>query len=349
MKIAFSTSSLLRKEKYKIITTVYVTRGKLFVKKSAASKFSISHINTIAKSEEIIKKALSYLNFVKVVSKKRGTINYEYINLPTFSQLIEKALIAKNFDYALNLVREGLEIIDKATSILANPYESIKFTSLFDPDKIYIPQNPEECISLGILDIKFDNLLNDGKEVYLIDYEWVYNFAISKKYLKFRAVFYLINSLQFIIDTLCSVNFPCYRLKTDLLIPKGWYNLIPLNKSELRRFFNYEINFQNHVNLIQSTFIPESIIEPKEVVKSSQIEDLNSASESGKSSDNKTVLKVFLLENEIARLKKQLSSTNDELESIKASKFFKLWQKYVKLKNLGTKNIFLNPLHPDKV
>ncbi len=304
MNIAFATSNMLRKKSYRVITTIYKKRKKLYVRKLAENSSAIPHIKQLIQGEEILLKKYPGINMTKIIQKNRKFIDYEYLPYPTLTQIVEKKLFERKFDSAKEIIERFYEFLDFFPTIGSNEYKSSEFCKIFDPKKEYFNSAEKSCLEIGILDNRFDNLLFDKGELFLIDYEWVFNFALSKDYLKFRGLYYLCYYLQPIIKTLCSEEFPCFEVLFDFYIPKSWLDIYDFSQKQISLFLYYEKNFQNHVNLIQESFQKQLILEEKKLVNYKLIE---AETLFDQKSGNNSILKNNFLTEKVSALQNQLN------------------------------------------
>lgn len=272
MMIAFVTANMLRKKTLRIITTIYQKRKKLYVRKTAENKYAYPHIKNLIKAEEMLQKESPKIKFAKILKRTKKYVEYEYLPYPTLAQLIEKSLFEKKFGEATNLISISNNFMEKLETAKFNPYDNKKFNQLFDSQRLYDLNTSELCVKQGLLDIRFENLLIDQQDLYLIDCEWAYNYPIPIRYLKLRSLFYLSSSLQTIIKTFCSEEFPCYEVLTDFYIPKNWLDVMPFDQSEFKRFLFYENKFQNYISSPKIKFHPEVFLDQKKFVNSKILE-----------------------------------------------------------------------------
>lgn len=317
MKLIFTTGNLLRKAEYRIITSIYEHQGKYFARKAAATKQAQDHIENIYKVDKIVRRKLHHLKFPKIFRKNKHYIDYEYIDSPTLIQLIENCLFLRDYTQATALVKTGIGTVDQITGSLVNPYESEEFISLFDGQHKYRSKEAKECVDTAIPDLRFANMILKNNEIFLIDCEWVYDCPLPKDYLKFRALFFLSLVLQPVINTLCCKDFPCRKVRNNLIVPVDWYDLVKSNTKDIESYLHYESNFQNKVNILQGEFHPSSVIKGKLILTSG----LNTNAQSS------------LLEQSMAKLQNDLNSAYEQLDSIKSSRFFRLWQKYANVRD----------------
>jgi hypothetical protein len=329
MKILFSRSNLARKEKFQIITYLIEKNNKLIIKKEANHRLAIKHLNELKNTYQTLQEKLKKIELVKIIGKGENFLEFEYQDHPTLESMIENALIGKNFSLAKFYLKKYLEFIDVQPTVKTDFSLNKNFLDIFDPNK-QLNYHREECFEIGLLDLNLDNLIFDekNKKLFLIDWEWFFNFPIPKEFLIFRSVFYLCAHLQLITKTYCSENFPCLEILRDFYIPEIFFDEIKFLTSEkIEKFLIWENNFQNYVNNQRFEFNKELII-PKFEVKKEKILI--------------SVLEKFNQQPAIYNANtdgNQVSNLIEELNKIKSSKTYKLWQTYCRIRDkiLGRK------------
>jgi hypothetical protein len=334
MKILFSRSNLARKEKFQIITYLIEKNDKLIIKKEANHRVAIKHLNELKNTYQTLKEKLKKIELVRIIGRGENFIEFEYQDQPTLESMIEKALIEKNFSLAKFYLKKYLEFIDAQPTVKIKLSANKNFLKIFDPNK-QLNYKKEECLKIGLLDLNLDNLIFDkkNKKLFLFDWEWFFDFPLSKEFLIFRSVLYLCAHLQLIIKTYCSENFPCVEILRDFYIPEIFFEEINfLTPEKIEKFLIWENNFQNYVNNQRFEF-NKKLIMPKFEVKKEKIlktrllildqekkkmeEEIEKENEKSRNQINETKINITNLEN--------------TLNMIKSAKFFKLWQVYCKI------------------
>lgn len=332
MKIFFSQSNLSRKPEFQITTKMIEEKNKVFVRKEIAHPQAIEFHNQMVKNESLIKKILVNVKLPKIINKENQFTDFEYLNYPSLEYLIEQSLIIGDFQKAEALYLTFLDFINKQPVSLYDFLDNNKFSFIFGrPYKINIKKNAG--LKVGILDFNLDNLLfnSQNKKIYLIDWEWVFDFPIPKNFVIFRSLFYLSVHLQSIIKTLCSVNFPCIEIIKNFYVPKIFWQHSSFSSQEIRLFLTMEINFQNFV-----------LTTPPKYDQDIFLDNLNEKTDLSGKSLNLNAQKTTQnnshgnIENEI--LRQELETLRQQLQKIQSSKTYKIWQGYCKItKRLGLK------------
>lgn len=336
MKILFAQSNLLRKKSFQIQTIIFKENKKIFVRKIALTDDAFNHLNGLKNNYLVIKK--NKINTPKIIAKKNNYIDFEFLPFPSLEYFIEEKIYEQDFKNLNDLIKIGFGFINSLKTIKINPYQNKEFTEIFDPENL-IKQEVEECLKLGVLDINFDNLLFDSKKnkIYLIDFEWFFNFPIPKKLILFRSIFYLSLHLQSLIKNRCSPKFPCLEIFKNFYVPKIFWQNLNFNPDEIKKYYFWEINFQNYVNQMQTKYeFLKQFNEKKEKLDNSlykfsfsQINQLTQL----QSQLSQQQSYIQNLETQIKQLQDHNINLETQLNTIKSAKFFKFWQNYCKIRD----------------
>jgi len=339
MKILFAQANLSRKKTFQVQTIIFKENKKIFVRKITLNDDAFNHLNALKNNYLVIKK--NKINTPKIIAKKINYIDFEFLPFPSLEYFIEEKIYEQDFENLNDLIKIGFDFINSLKTIKINPYQNKEFTEIFDPKNL-IKKELEECLNLGILDINFDNLLFDSKKnkIYLIDFEWFFNFPIPKKLILFRSIFYLSLHLQSLIKNRCSSKFPCLEIFKNFYVPKIFWQNLNFNTDEIKKYYFWEINFQNYVNQMQTKYDENIFLkqfnEKKEKLDNSlykfsfsQVDQLTQL----QSQPQKQLFQIQNLEAQIKQLQAHAKNLETQLNTIKSAKFFRLWQSYCRIRD----------------
>jgi len=340
MKILYVRGNLYRKLKYQVTTIIYQLNDRIIVRKYAGNPKAQPHLLHLKNVKKTLSKILpKNILLPEILDYKSNYIEFEYINLPSLESLIEKTIINHQFELTkdyLHIFKKTLDGLSKKTT---NPYENKQFIETFDPLKNYQSELKEKCISPGILDLNLDNLIFDSKnnKVYLIDWEWTFDFSIPKNFASFRTLFYLSFKFQSLIATFCSIDFLCYEIFDNFFVPKIWWDIFDFTKVDIEKFLYYEFNFQNSVDDVKRDFRKIIAFKDKRLLSKSITPNLDSYIQDiilmkfSEAKNHETELKK--IQNELTHIKYEFERVEGILNHIKSAKFFKLWQKYCTIRD----------------
>lgn len=340
MKILYTRGNLNRKLQYQVATAIYQSQNNIIVRKYAVNSKAQTHLDNLHNiSKSLIKILSKNILLPKMLRYKDNYIEFEYVNLPSLESVIEKTIINHQFKLTKNYLLIFKKILNRVPKKITNPYKDKQFIEIFDPLKNYQTRLKEKCIFPGILDLNLDNLIYDSKynKIYLIDWEWTYDFPISESFASFRSLFYLSFKLQSLITTFCSIDFPCYEIFDNFYIPKIWWDMFSFSQEDAKKFLFYEFNFQNSVNIIKVDFKKINIFKEKKLINkrvSLNLESYIRSLISQKILDtNNNQVELEGAKKELAQTKIENKNLEKSLNQIKSAKFFKLWQGYCKLRD----------------
>jgi len=122
---------------------------------------------------------------------KNDKIYFPFLQGKTLKWKMEMAIRRKSLDMANKIIRMYKnKILDKLPE--GEPCNSKEFINIFGESLL----SEREWIKPGILDLNFDNFILYRNNVYLIDYEWMWDFSIPKEYILFRAVVNILYDLK---------------------------------------------------------------------------------------------------------------------------------------------------------
>lgn len=173
-----------RKSKYNIITSIKEEGGKRYVKKTACSSAGNAHLSQLPqKQEEWSENQHSFI--CNAGEFKNGYYQEEYLD---GLRVDEKILIKSH---------SPREIID-ALKQLMNDYfvpeenELTDFIMTEDFKDIFgqVTLDNEKSLRVTNIDLILSNLIYKDKNIYAIDCEWIFDFAIPYKYVIWRTMRY---------------------------------------------------------------------------------------------------------------------------------------------------------------
>ena len=212
MEIIFSKISESRKKEYEIVTTLTLLDGKKYICKKGV--FTDAHIKNMNDNIKLLRKYFG--DYVDDSYIKDDTLFVPYAEGETLSKLIAKGDVEK----AIDLYEQ---ILSKIPTKKFSKFENAenKFYDIdFDDD--------EESFIVTNYDLVFSNVIYDGKNLKIIDNEWVFAYPIPKKAVIYRA-FKLIKQ-------------ECPYLDIDL---KKYFEKYEI--TDFKKYDKLEEQFQRHV------------------------------------------------------------------------------------------------------
>lgn len=225
-KIIYSKCATERKKEFRIITSIVENDDKRLVYKRPLDKQSEEHVKHMY---EVYSKDKFKNSIVKLVPCKKDddAVVFEFIEGDTLSTKFEEAVQKEDWEKLLQLVAKIQEIIYSADE-KKTFQSSEEFEKYFGSEKELDKYEAAKYMNIDLLP---ENIIVKDREFYVIDYEWIFSFAIPIKYVMFRALFFL----------------PCLR-KIPMSIREEVLKLAEISVEEWNMFYKMEIHFQSRVS-----------------------------------------------------------------------------------------------------
>lgn len=278
--IKFVSYTNIRKEQYRIQTTIYEDR----VEKTYTNEYAKNHINDIKKNIDIMNdiglKTLDLYEEDKIISK--------YIeNAKSYDKVLLKYLENEEnekFFEAIEAYKNDL--LGKLGEV---KLEEIKDNNLFTKYKIECEENflnEFHFVKNGLWDLIFQNIFYIDNELYFYDQEW-YDENIPIEYIVYRAIAYFANAHTFIPtqELYKKLNIDKYveifqkldnKIQEEIRNEEIWnlHNRIKTGQTLMDLYNNLQIEFNDYKQKygnIDTSKIKELIKENKEIKEENEI------------------------------------------------------------------------------
>jgi len=192
MKVLYVKINSERARKFQLKTIVYEKDGQKFVTKQAMHCDAIPHLKKM--KENYSKLTDSIINprikLAKIIDEKDDSLTFEFIegiSLQTQVNLAKKQnkqALDRLIENYKNLIQTGF----KTTSFDTKNMVTQSFKDLLG-DFDYASFDGKQCFDgISNIDLIFSNIIYKDDDIYLIDYEWVYDFNIPVEFSLFRAL-----------------------------------------------------------------------------------------------------------------------------------------------------------------
>lgn len=185
MKKIYSKFTKERDRRFQIETAIYVTEdGKKAISKRALLPEGQEHIVNIYQNYQYFKEqGICLLTPCRMEHK---AVFFDFVTGDSYYTQILQALENKDQD-RLQLVLEKYKDIFETMYPAQTPFEKTEsFVSVFG--NIDIPSEMSAVKKLNI-DLTFDNLVENGENTIILDYEWIFDFPVPVKFSIYRALF----------------------------------------------------------------------------------------------------------------------------------------------------------------
>jgi GT2 family glycosyltransferase len=203
MKILYVKNNSERAKEFQLKTIIFEENGVKYVKKQILCPEALVHLKKMKDSYERLTNAIINPNIklAKIVDESEDSLTFEFIDgvsLETKFNIAEK----------LGKVSSN-KIIEEYKSLLNNSFKTITFDSstmvtdefkkLFGGRDYSQLDGKESFEGISNIDLIFSNIIFSGQDVYLIDYEWIFDCNIPLEYVSFRAL-HLHNELHWAME-----------------------------------------------------------------------------------------------------------------------------------------------------
>lgn len=216
MKIIFAKFNRGRLSKFQIVTKILLEDNDgLVVYKEPLTLDSREHLELIYSNYNKLKSKYSFINLVTPqLIRDPWVLKFSFVSGETFEKILVNMMVTNDRDGFIHLFGKYITYLEKfisARGVDFFPCEN--FTSTFG---CYFSSDPQDIIELANVDMTFSNLfLNNVGEFCQIDYEWVFDFPVPKKFIIFRAIHNFEMQFGHYNKSFCSKLYELCRISAD--------------------------------------------------------------------------------------------------------------------------------------
>ena len=183
-KLIYVKYNSFRRPDYRISTEIVEDGGKLAVVKKPMNHESEENLARIADKYDMLKDLYAEIEPIPC-EKKENTVVFPYIK---GSELLSDVDL-QHLDEA-GLYSEIDKALDKVFAFKQSPSRFVRTDRFAEVFGDLHPDENEESYPVTNIDSNFDNFLFDGDKIYCIDYEWVADFPVPIRFIKYRTLLY---------------------------------------------------------------------------------------------------------------------------------------------------------------
>jgi hypothetical protein len=222
--IIYSRFSTNRKPQFRISTVISQGSKTKIVEKKALTQEAVDHVKGFISTHDYLNKFKLPFK-IAAVEISDNSATFPFIQGDTMFSKVVNYVVNEDFENAIKLIDFYiLEIVNKGL-------KTTKKKPTLELEKVLGKQihKFKKFVEPGIVDLNLDNLIqSEDGNIYLIDYEWVWQSPVPVEYVIFKAITSLFNALIQM------------RLKIDVLLDK-------FGKYITNECVELEYNFQNYV------------------------------------------------------------------------------------------------------
>ena len=173
-----------RKDAYAVSTVIRETGGKRIVIKYPMTEDAADHIRHM-KEAAMRPEAASVLS--QDIAQDEGVYAYDYIEGHTLDHVLVRAYEKDGSDAVCRMIRDFFDVAfkDVTESLAAGQYGPTDFSTVFGEIRTSVD---EPCVHPANIDLIFDNVFPEEDGYKVIDHEWLFDFPVPVRFIKWRAL-----------------------------------------------------------------------------------------------------------------------------------------------------------------
>jgi len=189
MKILYVKNGSTRSKEFQLTTTIYEKDGQKYIEKRASNQNSIAHLKKMKDNYSRLSTLITNPNvkLAKVIDESRDSLTFEYIDGISLQKKFFIALDSSR-DEAKRVISEYIELISNSFVTKKIDIDSVddRYKEIFSDHFI----EGEQLIFDGVanIDLIFSNIIYRDDDIYIIDYEWIFDLPISLDFVIYRAI-----------------------------------------------------------------------------------------------------------------------------------------------------------------
>ncbi len=219
MKILYVKHNSERSKSYQIRTIIFEESGIKYVKKQAMCREAIPHLKKMKENYESLLNSIinPRVKLAKILKETEDSLVFEFIEGVSLDSKLDDAL-----DISENLTKN---VFEEYKTILFNSFKTEVFNSetmvnneLIDTfgDIDYSRFDGQKCFAtVSNVDLILSNIILQDEDIYIIDYEWMYNISLPIEFVIFRTS--SIKNIKFLEDNEFNL---IYRMMDNYFIKK---------------------------------------------------------------------------------------------------------------------------------
>ena len=225
--ILYAKYNRTRVPKFQTRTTIEQSATECTVVKEALQPEAIPHVISMKEKQSLAECLYTDVKVVncKIVDDKAV---FPYVEGETIAHRLE-CMLDDHPEDLLDTMDQYLNIVMKFRSEMI-----VDFTMTDTFRDIFGEYKGDKAVKIGNIDAIFDNFLIQGNEIYLIDYEWLFDFPIPIEYIRFRIVYYFYAKNGNYLKNIISM--------------KEYMQHFGYNEEEVNVFVQLDDNFQQYVH-----------------------------------------------------------------------------------------------------
>ncbi|CAA6819936.1 MAG: Glycosyl transferase, group 2 family protein [uncultured Sulfurovum sp.] len=190
MKILYVKANSERAREFQLKTIIYEIDGQKYVKKEAMLPEAIPHLKKMKSTYTSLHKSIQNpkIKLAKIINESETSLTFEFIEGISLASKYNAAKKRNKEQSVLDIYYTLLQEGFKTTAFDTKTMVTEAFKQVLG-DFDYSTYNGQRCFDgISNIDLIFSNIIFKNENIYLIDYEWVYDFNIPIDFAIFRAL-----------------------------------------------------------------------------------------------------------------------------------------------------------------
>ena len=218
-----------RKEEFQIRTAILEENGRKWVEKSALTDAGIPHIEAFLWKYKGLTKQSSAVRVAEPILSEDGSCaRFPYLEGKTLAELLGHKIRDGKAP-----VKELAEVMDKICQVKDGCLVPFQVTREFGKVFGEFVRLKDVSMTVTNIDMLLENILVTGDGWYAIDYEWVYDFPVPVRFVKYRILFYFYRKYGSLME---------YKDLGHFLAQFG------ISEKEAETYDEMEVRFQHYVH-----------------------------------------------------------------------------------------------------
>lgn len=192
MKILYVKNNSERAKEFQLKTIIYEDNGQKYVKKEALTKEALPHLKRMKENYEKLTNSIinPKIKLAKIIDESENSLTFEFIEGVSLENKLHEALKSGE-----DQVRE---VIGDYITLISNGFRTTQFNHKMMISDTYqtlfgkidfSKMDDALCFeNISNFDLIFSNIIFKEDNVYLIDYEWIYETPLPIAYIIYRTI-----------------------------------------------------------------------------------------------------------------------------------------------------------------
>ncbi len=196
MKIYYVKNNSARIKEFQLTTTIYEEDGQKYVKKEASCQKAIPHLMAMKRNYKTLSDSIinPKVKLAKIINETPTSLTFEFIDGGSSLEKMFHEALEQSVDKAQKIIDEYKVFIKSSfkTKEIKDDTSNKKRREIFG-DESDSSDGTLFFDKITNIDLIFSNIIHKEDNIYIIDYEWVFDFSLPVDYVYYRAI----DSLQY--------------------------------------------------------------------------------------------------------------------------------------------------------